>query len=281
MPEILHSSETLSACPICRQKEFTKVYEPDIVKCKGCLTLFRNPRPSQKDIADSYNAGTTYAHWQNEEKNFDALWSRRRDFISKLKSTGKLLDIGAGDGRFLKKMMDKSFEVTGTEISATGSNLACSRGLNLRIGQFTDLEFKTDTFDIITLWHVLEHVPNPGEVMKKAVSLLATEGILIIAVPNEAHSIWKYRLGFSRRKSPFDPLYQGGEIHLTHFTPLTLRNLVKSNRLTVRSFEVDDFYPDHGLINRTKIGLYQAMSLSFGWHPAAAMLSVCSKSDIR
>lgn len=269
------ADETLATCPLCECMTMSRVYDPDVVRCKACHTLFRNPRPSQAQIASSYNNGATYEDWHLRSEYFDILWHRRAALVRKQRTQGSLLDIGVGDGGFLKAAIGLGFKGEGTELSLTGAGLAAKRGLQVHLGQLTEIDFGNRTFDIITIWHVLEHVPNPGAVMRKVHGLLAPEGLLFIAVPNEDHTIWKNRIRGRWRSSPFENLQWGSEIHLTHFQPRTLQRFLRANGFKIRSFEVDDFYSDRRTLKQLKTAVYQFLGGCLGWHCAAAMLVVC------
>ncbi len=103
--------------------------------------------------------------------------------ISRFKKSGKILDYGCGDGSFLKFMQDHNFSVLGYEPNNKASKIA-----SLKIGEkniVSSLEnIENNSLDIITLWHVLEHIPNPEEILSQLKSKLKENGILIIAVPN-------------------------------------------------------------------------------------------------
>lgn len=103
--------------------------------------------------------------------------------IKKYKSSGKILDYGCGDGSFLQFMQSKNFSVIGFE-----PNKKAAKQTELKIGIkhiTSSLETINDnSLDIITLWHVLEHIPNPEEILLQLKSKLKNNGYLLIAVPN-------------------------------------------------------------------------------------------------
>jgi 2-polyprenyl-3-methyl-5-hydroxy-6-metoxy-1,4-benzoquinol methylase len=150
-------------------------------------------RPVQSDIARTYNTGQTYDAWHRETntKNWDSLWTRRLQFVSRFKSGGRHLDIGAGDGTFLRKTKEAGFSVIGTELSELCATFIRQTGFDVKLGQFTEIKLPEEKYDLITLWHILEHVPNPGAVMSRINKIIAPDGILVIAVPNEDHPIWR------------------------------------------------------------------------------------------
>lgn len=268
--------ETLSVCPVCGQSDYRAQYKPDVCKCRSCKTLFRNPRPTQADIARSYDRGHTYDIWHQETnaENWDNLWTRRLQFVRGFKSGGRHLDIGAGDGTFLRKTKEAGFSVIGTELSETGAAYIRQAGIDVRIGQFMEITLPDSEYDLITLWHVLEHVPDPGAVIARIRKIIAPHGVLVIAVPNEDHSIWRKRLMPWNHKTAFGPSTFGEEIHLTHFQPSTLKGLLRAHQFRVAYFGVDDFYSDRSFLKRIKVGFYAELARIAGWHPAVAMVAV-------
>jgi 2-polyprenyl-3-methyl-5-hydroxy-6-metoxy-1,4-benzoquinol methylase len=268
--------ETLSVCPVCGQSDYRVQYKPDVCKCRSCKILFRNPRPTQEDIARYYNNGHTYDVWHQEKnaENWDNLWTRRLQFVRRFKSLGRHLDIGAGDGKFLSKTKEAGFTVIGTELSEKGSAFIRQLGIDVRLGQFVEITLPDREYDLITLWHVLEHVPDPGAVMARVRKIIASDGVLVIAVPNEDHSIWRNRLMPWRYPTGFGPITSGAEIHLTHFQPSTLKRLLRAYQFRVAYFGVDDSYRDRSFLKRIKIGFYATLARLTGWHPAVAMVAV-------
>jgi len=118
---------------------------------------------------------------------------------------GRLLDVGTGIGQFLH-FARFGYEVTGTEVSEQAIQIARVKyGLELRRGRIEELDFGNRRFDVITLFHVLEHVHDPRRLLSRCRELLSTTGIVVVAVPNEIHG-WKRpiksALALSRRGLP-------------------------------------------------------------------------------
>ncbi|MDQ3198593.1 MAG: class I SAM-dependent methyltransferase [Verrucomicrobiota bacterium] len=222
--------ETITNCPGCGSDRIRTVVEPDIGQCAGCALHFRNPRPTQAEIARSYDTGDTFEAWQEQEVSRAAMWQRRLEVVRRYCPGGKLLDVGTGDGRFLAAARDAGYIVAGTEVSESGARFARDRGLEVYMGQITDVALPDQSFDVVTLWHVLEHVPDPGALLRRVRSCLRPRGTLVVAVPNEENFFLRRRFGLAKG-SPFDPLIFGGEIHLTYFRPATLLSTLRAAEL--------------------------------------------------
>ena len=231
-------TEVALVCNVCGSDQIQKV-DPDFnfCRCGSCGYVFDSPRPSFAEISAFYSQAGKYDAWLMEEPARDRLWKRRLKKLSQSAARGRLLDIGAGYGQFLHHARPFFSEVTGTEVSESAVALAKEKyGLSLLAGQVEELDLSPDFFDTITLFHVLEHVPDPGKLVRRCHALLKSQGMLVIAVPNDvlawASKIKKIgkRLGLNpfQKFSPELGISRAGasrEIHLSHFTPAVLRRL--------------------------------------------------------
>ena len=256
--------ERLSHCPVCGCTDISVAVGPDIAQCSACHLYFRNPRPTQEEVARSYDTGGTFAAWQEEETARAAMWERRLLLVRRYTERGRLLDVGAGDGRFLEAAKAAGYMVAGTEVSTAGVAYARQRGFEVHLGQITELDLPEKSFDVATLWHVLEHVPDPGEVLRKVYSLLRPGGTILVAVPNEDNYFVRHRFG-KGRNSPFDPLQFGGEIHLTYFQAATLQAALRTAGYHVLKLGVDDAYYIRDGKMRAKLAFPQSLALLFRW----------------
>ena len=162
----LASGERLSRCPLCESADITLNLRPNLYRCGDCRLHFCNPRPSQGDILASYDRGETFASWQGELAVRAFLWLKRLARVRESCASGSLLDVGTGDGYFLQ-FASKHYSVSATELSRAGVELAAARGYEVFHGSVADTVFDDQRFDVITLWHVLEHVPFPGGLLKR------------------------------------------------------------------------------------------------------------------
>lgn len=99
--------------------------------------------------------------------------------------SGRALDIGCGDGSFLETLADQGWEVSGTELSESIAITAQVRlGESIRVGSIHEVGFDAASFDLITFWHVLEHIEDPTLALTEARRLLKADGKIVVAVPN-------------------------------------------------------------------------------------------------
>lgn len=157
--------------------------------------IFLNPRPTEIDSSAFYDQveylpfssaasrksflSTVYA----VARRYNLKW--KKNLISKIHRRGRLLDVGCGTGEFLHEMQKAGWAVRGVERDATASQFAREHlQLNVITGGVEVLEQLHEKFEVITLWHVLEHLYQPKEALQKLKLMLSDEGVLIIAVPN-------------------------------------------------------------------------------------------------
>jgi 2-polyprenyl-3-methyl-5-hydroxy-6-metoxy-1,4-benzoquinol methylase len=148
------------------------------------------------------------------------------------REAGRLLDVGCGDGDFAASMKRRGWEVYGTEFSSAARQLGEAKGVKVHQGDIASAHFPDDFFDVVTLWHVLEHVPEPAVELIEIQRILRPGGLLVLETPNIASMTFRFC-----GKSWF-PLGIPG--HLQHFTPQTLARFVK--RAGFRPVRRQDFH---------------------------------------
>lgn len=140
---------------------------------------------------------------------------RKRHEWFPYRQSGKLLDVGCGGGKFLERMRHFGWNVTGIDLAADVAQRVQQRtGIKIYSGTLPHADLKPQSFDAVTMWHLLEHVPDPRGLLKCAADLLRPNGLLVIEVPNIAS--WSF--------AEFGSNWFGLELprHLQHFDPQTL-----------------------------------------------------------
>lgn len=253
-------TEVVLICNVCGSGRIQRLDpEFNFCRCDSCGYVFDSPRPSFAEISAFYSQEGKYDAWLKEERARKMLWKRRLKKLLQSGAAGRLLDIGAGYGQFLHHVRPFFSEVTGTEVSESAVALAKQKyGLLLLAGQVEELDLPSQSCDTITLFHVLEHVPDPGKLVSRCYAMLRAQGILVIAVPNDVLA-WTSKIKKIGKKlgirsfqkfSPKFGISRAGasrEIHLSHFTPSVLRRLLENSGLRIVEESLDPYYASRGL----------------------------------
>jgi len=262
-------TEVLAHCTVCGSTAIAVVdRECNIARCCACGYVFDNPRPTLDELIRFYSRPFQYSSWLTELEARNRIWKRRVKKLWRTRKKGSLLDVGTGIGQFLSVARPSYNEVYGTEVSSKAVKLAKELfDLDLFQGTIEDLMLGR-TFDNITLFHVLEHVPNPRKTLETCSTLLTHEGVLVIAVPNEVASArnFAHRIlaaaGINKRplagKFGLPRISLGSaseEVHLSHFTPRVLRKLLYNLGFSIIEEDLDPVYLVTG-ISRLKPELY-------------------------
>ena len=188
-------------------------------------------KPQPENLDKYYQSEAYISHTDAEETITDKIYQRVKKYslgkkVKRVKGYTKtkktLLDVGAGTGDFLITASNNNLKVTGVEPNADAKEKAKAKGLEL----FSSLEEVSNSkFEIITLWHVLEHLPDLETQISKLVSLLEEDGTLIIAVPNFKSYDAKHYASFW---AAFDV-----PRHLWHFSQTAIEKLFSKHEMKV------------------------------------------------
>ncbi len=248
------AAAAVTSCAVCgesRGKLLLSARDPDglspapfdVVRCAGCGTAYVSPRPPAHELARHYVRGY-YGRPGEDSGPLGRLFGRllmaeRAAKAAAGRAPGRILDVGCGDGSFLAAMRRRGWECWGVEISDEGAARAAARpGLNIHDQPLERLSLPARGFDVVTLWHSLEHVPDPAGLLARAAELVKPGGRLLVAFPNG--DSWDLRL-FGARWFHLDP-----PRHLHYFTPSSMSLLLKKCGLEVEgvsqlSFEYNLF----------------------------------------
>jgi len=232
----------------------------DLILNKETKILTTNPQPKEEDLEKYYESEKYISHTDSEKTTFDKVYQKAKNYAIKnkiklIKKTSskktelQILDIGAGTGDFLNACKKENWNVVGVEPNKKARVLAKSKLGILKSNSLTYNEFdpklfdsinKIDDdlkFDIITMWHVLEHVPNLDHYISQLKQLLKPNGTLIVAVPN-------YKSYDAKHYKEFWAAYDVPR-HLWHFSKKSISILFKKENMSVVKIlpmKLDSFY---------------------------------------
>lgn len=195
---------TRTTCLVCGGAEFIAACrcidhlvshdEFTVMKCKSCGFMFTQNIPRPEDIGRYYESSEYISHTGGHKSITDRLYSvarkvmlgRKASIIRKFsrKRRGSILDIGAGTGHFVCRMRDSGWEAVGVEVNETAREQALIINNVTLFRSLKESAFPAETFDAVTLWHVLEHIHNPDEYLSSIADAVKPDGILVIALPN-------------------------------------------------------------------------------------------------
>ena len=227
----LCDSSTACTLFIARDRLLGRVGEFPVVRCAGCGLVFLRPRPSPAELGSFY-PDTYYPLDQQPTREARAVaegllariigWRREHQL-----QAPSLLDIGCGTGLFLHLAREAGLQVRGIELSESAVAYArMNYGLDVHHGTLENTDLPDQSFDIVTMWHVLEHLPDPVAALRRVARALKPDGLLLLGVPN-FDSI-EARI-FGRRWYSLD-----APRHLYQFTPRTMATVLNAVGLMPR-----------------------------------------------
>ncbi|MCC9135673.1 class I SAM-dependent methyltransferase [Pontibacter silvestris] len=234
------SYERLEQCPICGKQEFKNFLVVNdnavskesfvIVECENCTFKFTNPRPDEESLSKYYESEEYISHSNIKTGIINRAYHVVRSITTKQKvelinryahSKGSILDYGCGTGVFLGACKKDGWEIRGVEPNAKAREIASTETEEIIASDLQDIE--GEKFEVITLWHVLEHIHKLNETMDSILSLLQEDGTMIIAVPNaDSHDAKQYKENWAAYDVPR---------HLYHFTQSTMKRFLKKHKM--------------------------------------------------
>jgi len=212
-----------------------------VYRCPACDYAFVSPQPSAQALFDAYNQDEYYAGWVGAQAARRArMWRRRAQRVLGGLIPGRLLDVGCGEGAFLHAAQAMGWQVSGNEMSAVGCRMAQDQWkLEVVHGALEQASYPSGHFQLVALWHVIEHVPDPLATLQEVARVTRPGGRVVIACPNRDARLYRiaYWIGRGRPAHLFDPADR--EAHLSHFTARSLRRLIEDCGLQVRRVDVD------------------------------------------
>jgi 2-polyprenyl-3-methyl-5-hydroxy-6-metoxy-1,4-benzoquinol methylase len=239
---------SINQCPVCGSKQFIPFItctdffvsgeQFEIRKCNICDFKFTANAEDEENIGKYYQSEEYISHSNTTKGLVNAVYHQVRNYMLGRKrrlvekaagaKTGHILDVGAGTGFFLNEMKAHGWQVAGTEKIADARAFA-KQEFGLEMDEPEQLfQFEKESFDAITLWHVLEHIHQLNENLEAFVRLLKPGGKLIIALPNHtSYDARHYKEYWAAWDVPR---------HLWHFAPDQVKLLGKDTGSALRHF---------------------------------------------
>lgn len=297
--------DKLEFCPLCASKKLVFKGEAKdylvsnqmfgLMECKVCGFVFTNPRPVLDKLGGYYKSADYISH-ADKPKDFVArvyvavrnyMFRQKSAMLRSLKGGGDdvfVLDYGCATGEFLAFLNKKGFRVAGFEPDAEARQLAVDKGLDVRDEKKLMNGALHGKVDLITLWHVFEHIPDFHEKIHLFDALLKKDGVIVVAVP-------EYK-SFDARFYGLDWAAWDVPRHLNHFEEKTIRMLFEENGFKYmgkKPLIFDSFYVSMltekvkgngflGVVRGLGIGLISLMYGLLRKHPFSSQIYIFKKS---
>ncbi len=223
------SWETI-ACPVCESESFTHLFKKNtepFVKCDKCSLILINPRPNYEKIKETY--GNDYSRDYAKKATTKLKRSLRRVRLIKNRyvSTGRWLDIGCSAGFVVRSAIDSGFDAFGIDIEPWGINYGKTNLQlnNIVAGIIEDQSYPDQYFDVISLYDVIEHVPDLNLLVNELKRILAAKGVIHIITPDIGHRRVTKPLSDWKEIKPSE--------HLYYFNKTTLNKLFNKHGLNI------------------------------------------------
>ncbi len=213
----------------------------NLVRCEQCGFVFLSPRPNEQEILDFYEEEDYQPHQKNAKSITEKIYQKVRTWNNRYKRTliekhiprGSILDYGCGTGEFVLEMQNAGWKTYGFEPAEKAAQVARQYGIEM----LNFLKQLKTPVEVITLWHVLEHIHQPTILLNALKNCLSPTGFLIIAVPN--------RLSLDARIFRNNWVAYDAPRHLYHFRPHDMQSLLHSvgfNIIAYKGLHFDPWY---------------------------------------
>lgn len=243
----------INSCPVCGKNTIIKYLDTkdyfftqesfSLSKCESCEFVFTNPIP--KELSKYYETEEYLSHNSKKGGVISKIYSsirsinikRKFDLVSNYSSKGSILDIGCGTGELLSYFKNENWKTTGIEPNENARNIAISEnGIDV-LNEDKLSTLPSNSFDVVSMWHVLEHVPDLNKRISEVSNLIKDDGTMIFALPNlNSPDAKKYGKHWSALDVPR---------HLYHFTQSSFEKLITKHGLKLvhaEPMKFDSYY---------------------------------------
>jgi len=227
-------------CPLCDSTNYHALYEPIVqendplklygaasglpgvqrlVVCDNCGLIYENPRFTEDVIVQAYKSSKEAGHDSQHAMRVASFhWALKRHARFLPPKGARVLDVGTAGGAYLDAAVRFGYDAFGLEPSLDLVQRGKKRGLQIEQGTINNHGFEPESFDMVSFWDVIEHIPNPRAALRETKKLLKPNGILLLNYPDIG--TWQAKLAGRR-------FWWILSVHLQHFTPKTIATLCR------------------------------------------------------
>ncbi len=250
MGNIIKFQKKQQLCPVCGSENFDVIISPwveeadptklygaasgirgtqQLVSCLSCGMIYENPRYDAEAIIQGYMASQEEEHDSQYSMRVHSFYKTLKKHATRIPPKGaKVLDIGTAGGAFLDAAKQFGYDAYGMEPSADLVERGKSRGLKIEQGTIENHSFEPGSFDMVCLWDVIEHLPDPKSALSEIKKLLKSNSILLINFPDIG--TWQAKLVGKR-------FWWILSVHLHHFNRATIKDICARTGFAIFHFQ--------------------------------------------
>lgn len=154
-----------------------------IVQCLKCGLIYNNPREKEEVLERIYSE-VVDEDYINERPWKRASFNENIKILEKFRDSGKILDVGCGHGFFIEQLNREKWDPVGIDLGTSAVETAKTTGCEIYNTSIYKAPFNKNSFDVITGFHILEHLPNPRKFLEKSFNLLKEDGLIYLEIPD-------------------------------------------------------------------------------------------------
>ncbi|MCP5051475.1 MAG: class I SAM-dependent methyltransferase [bacterium] len=191
----------------------------DIVQCKRCKMVYNNPQPDPDALVDIYKEVEDPLYLEESDARVHTFRRSLKQLHKFAQPPGKLLDVGCYTGIFMQVASDAGWETEGVELGAWAAKIAAESGIGTVYNvPLSEVPLPDGYFDVITIWDVIEHLTDPGQLLRDAYRLLKPGGVLAVST----HMVDSMAVKLMGTRYPFFM-----DMHVVHFSRGTMKRLIE------------------------------------------------------
>lgn len=234
-----------TSCPVCAADEGRRYCEKHgavYLRCPRCSHVYLETFPTEEELTELYatrkspHGSEAKAAWDFSDAKYRFFYRPILQTAEELNGVGRLLDVGCSNGAFLHAAGRSGWEATGVELETHSFEVARARGLRVHNQDLASCSFPDESFDVVTMWQLIEHLRAPRELLAEIRRVLRPNGVLALSTPNVDSIGWWL---LKQEWKAVEP-----EVHLHLFSSSSLERAVEDAGFRVAKLQTLDVKPN-------------------------------------